>query len=247
MKRRIRQLSAIFLSLFLLFSVSSAIHAEVLTLVSTDYPPYSFSEPQDGLRGFDVEVVEAAFEQAQVSTETKFLPWKRALEETKHGIYTAIYNCSFRKEREEFLIYSTSISRQSIGFFIRSNFNGFEPTRLEDAKGLKVGSVLGWAMADTMKDAGADIVTFRTEELVFRDLLKGLIDYAYLSLESSGFGAMKLGISNKIRTIKIQEKKLYVCFSKKWPNIEGIIDKFNEGLAAVRKDGSYDRIHARYR
>ena len=247
MKRRIRQVSILFLKLLLLYQPCSMLQAQTVVLATLNYPPYEFETPQNGLRGFDVEVIEAAFKRVNISTEFKFIPWKRGVEQTKVGKFAGIFSCSHKVEREEFFIFSAPISSQTEGYFVRKDFSGFEPSSLEDAKGLTVAVILGWAMADTMKDAGANIVTFRTEKLVFRDLLKDLIDYAYLSLESSGFGAMKLGITNKIRTIKIQEKKLYVCFSKKWPNIEGVIYKFNEGLAALRKDGSHDRIHARYK
>ena len=77
--------------------------------------------------------------------------------------------------------------------------------------------------------------------------MKGVVDYAYLSLESSGFGAMQLGISQEFRSIKIKGKLLHVCFSKKWPNIEAIVLKFNEGLEFIQADGTYDRIHAKYK
>jgi len=247
MQRLIGRILPPTLLICLIMSTSIRLYAESIVLIAEDYPPYIFAVPEDGLRGFDVEVIDEAFKRVKISTEFKFSPWKRAIEETKLGLYAGIFNCSYRAEREKFLIYSSSISQQSPGFFIRSGFTGFKPTRLEDSKGLRVGSVLGWAMAATMKDAGAILVAYRTEELVFRDLLKGIIDYAYLSLESSGYGAMKLGISKKIDTIQIQEKKLHVCFSKKWPGIEEIVNKFNKGLAAIRKDGTHKRIHASYR
>jgi len=94
---------------------------------------------------------------------------------------------------------------------------------------------------------GAEVVTYRLSELVLTNLIYGRIDYAYIPFESSIFQAMQLGISEEIRSIKILEKSLHICFSQKWPNIEGIVKKFNRGLELIRADGTYDRIHAKYR
>jgi len=225
----------------------SSLQAETVVLISLDYPPYEFQTPQNGLRGFDVEVIEEAFKRVNTSAVVKFLPWKRGIEQTKAGSFAGIFSCSHRVEREEYLIFSAPISRQTEGYFVRSDFAGFVPTNLKAAKELKVATVLGWAATKTMDEAGANVTEYRTVGLVFRDLLKGIIDYSYLPLEGPIYKAMNLGISKDLRFIKVREKNLYICFSKQWPNIEKIVQKFNEGLAAVRKDGSYDRIHARYR
>ena len=247
MKRRIRQLSIIALKFLLLYLPYSTLQAETVVLASVDFPPYEFATPQNGVRGFDVEVIEAAFKRVNISTKFKFLPWKRGLEQTKGGFFTGIFSCGHRVEREKFIIYSAPISRQTDVYFIRRDFDGFEPSDLKTAQGLKVATILGWNQVRAMEEVGATVIEYRTVELLFRDLLKGLIDYSYLPLEGPIYKAMNLGISKDIRFIKVKKSDLYVCFSKKWPNIEEIVQKFNAGLAAVRKDGSYDRIHARYR
>jgi len=223
------------------------LHAEIIVLSATDFPPYEFENPKDGLRGFDVEVVEAAFQRVQIASEFVFLPWKRALEKTKLGMFTGIFSCSHRPDREEHFIFSDMISSSTHGFIVRQDFDGFEPSSLQEAKGLKVGSVLGWVQSDIMKEAGANVITYRSDELAFRALMKSVIDYTYLPLEASKFKAMQLGISKDMRFTNIYENKLYICFSKKSPNVEEVARKFNEGLAAIRADGSYKKIHDKYR
>ena len=247
MRHLTKTLSTVFLTLLFLFPLSSRLQAETVTLSVADFPPFEFAKPEGGLRGFDVEVIEVAFERVQIKTDIKFLPWKRALEQTKRGQFAGIFSCSYNADRAIFLLFSDQISQSTHAYFVRRVFDGFEPSNVTEAKGLRVGSVLGWNQARIMEEAGASVVAYRSEELVFRNLLKGVIDYAYLAYESSGFNAMQLGISKDLRSIKSSVKKLYICFSKKWPGVEEIVQKFNEGLAAVRADGTYDAIHNKYR
>lgn len=247
MRRLIKPLAAASLALSFMFTSSGALRAETVVLAATDWPPYEFAKPEDGLRGFDVEVVEAAFNRVQIFTEFEFFPWKRALEMTKRGLYSGIITCSYRPEREEFILYSDQLSQSTYSFFVRRDFKDFEPSSLQEVKGRRVGSVLGYAQIKWLEDAEAEIVTSRSEELVFRNLLKGVVDYVFLATEASGFIAKQLGISQDMRTLKIRENKLYICFSKKSKNVEEIAQKFNEGLALVKADGTYKAIHDKYR
>ncbi len=231
----------------ILLLLSNTLRAETILISATDFPPYEFAQPKDGLRGFDVEVVEAAFDRVGIDTNFSFFPWKRAVAQAKLGLNTGLLSCSYLPERDEYFVFSDPISEASHAFFLRKNFEGFVPSRIEDAKDRKVATVLGWAQAKIMKSAGAELVTYRSEELVFRNLLKGVVDYAYLSLEASRYRAKQLGFSEKLRQVSTTKKTFHICFSKKWPNIEKIKNKFSKGLSSIKADGTYEQIHSKYK
>jgi len=155
MRQRSSQRATAFVTLIVLLLPFDTLQAESIVLFATDFPPYEIEKPIDGLRGFDVEVIEEAFNRAQISTEFKFYPWNRALELTKRGVSTGIFSCSYRAEREGFLIYSNPISRQTDVFFVRSEFNGFEPASLKESKGLRVGTVLGYPLCQLAEVRGS--------------------------------------------------------------------------------------------
>ncbi len=247
MRQLLNSFFTIFFTFGLLFFSSKTLWAESVVISATDYPPYEFANPEGGLRGFDVEVTEAAFERVGFSSEFKFFPWKRALEMTRQGNFTGILSCNYNDKRAQTFFFSTPISRSTDGYFVRKDHKGYEPSSFEGAKGIRVGAILGWVQGKLLTEGGANVVEYRSEELAFRDLLKGVVDYILLTREGSGFRAMQLGISNKIRFLKVREKSLYLCISKKWPNAEQITQKFNEGLAAIQADGTYDAIHSKYR
>jgi len=241
-----RFLSGLILVLMLLVSFTGITRAETVILSTTDFPPYEFANPENGLKGFDLEVIEAAFKRVGIETEFTFLPWKRAVEQSKLGQFAGLFSCSYLADREEFFIFSDTISESGHAYFLRKDFSGYEPTNIEDAKSLKVASVLGWAQLDIMKDAGAQVVAYRSEELLFKNLLKGMVDYAYLNLQSSRYRAKLLGLSDQLRYIPTTKKTFHICFSKKWPGIEQIVPKFSRGLALIKEDGTYDQIHNKY-
>jgi len=247
MRQKIKQVAIVILTNIFLLPLSGTLQAETLVFSASNYPPYEFAKPEGGLRGTDVEVIEEVFKRVQISTEFKFFPWKRALEMTKIGKFPGVFSCGYSLERAETLIFSEPLASSTHGFFVRRDHDGFEPSNYEDdAKGLKVGTVLGWWQVKTMESAGANLTTYRSEKLLFRDLLKGLIDYAAAPLEGSGFLAKKFGILEEVRYLPTSSKSVYLCFSKKWQGIEEIVRKFNEGLTEIRKDGTYDLIHAKY-
>lgn len=235
-----------FTLLFLLSSPREA-PAETVILSAMHYPPYEFAEPVNGLRGFDLEVIEAAFKRVQISAEFKFAPWKRVLEHTKRGLFTGVLSCVHSVEREDSFLFSAPTSQSTDAFFVRADFDGFKPTSIEDMAERKVGTVLGFIHEKIMKDAGANLSAYPSDELALKGLLNGRVDYLFLPVEFTLFRANQLGISNDMRFHKIRQKNLHLCFSRKWPDIEKIVEKFNEGLAAVRADGTYEAIHDKYR
>lgn len=74
-----------FLLVFLPFAHAQKSIPEEVLIVATNYPPYEMENPEKGLKGFDVEVAEEAFNRAGIRTRIEFYPWARALEMSEEG------------------------------------------------------------------------------------------------------------------------------------------------------------------
>jgi polar amino acid transport system substrate-binding protein len=105
-----------------------------LYIVTENYPPYEMLEPVAGQKGFDYEVATEIFTLLGFNPDINFVPWKLALRLARLGETVGILTCAYRKEREEFIIFSEPISKFTNGFFVRKGFDGPKPMVLEDVK-----------------------------------------------------------------------------------------------------------------
>jgi len=246
MRQLIKYWATMTVMLFLL-PLSCELQAEELVISGSNCPPYEFEKPEEGLRGSDLEVIEAAFARVGVTTRFKFLPWKRALEMTINGNFPAVMTCGITEGRAKVLTFSDPLSHATSGFFIRRDYEGPKPKTIEEAQGLRIGAILGWLHVKELQKTGVDVKTYRTEDIALRDLVKGEFDYLYTDKETTGFKAKQLGLSENLGFVTVLQRDYYLCFSRKWDNVEDLVIRFNDALKQVKQDGTFERIHSRYR
>ena len=236
-------------SIFLSFisSVSNAQEIGDLYIVTEDYPPYEMLEPQNGLRGFDFEVVTEVFKVMGYSSEIDFLPWNRALMNARKGKTVGILTCAYLKEREEFILFSDPISSFTNGYFVRADFKGPAPKSIDDVFGYKVASIKGYESLQALKNAGLKPLEVADTKSAIKTLLAGRFDYLNVAGETTAFVIKNMGLSGKFIFYPLVTKSFHFCFSKSYPNVEVIVEEFNQALAHIKSIGLYDEIHAKYR
>ncbi|MHA7773055.1 substrate-binding periplasmic protein [Roseibium sp. M-1] len=217
-----------------------------VTLLATDYPPYEMAEPVEGLRGFDHEVVTEAFARQGWQARIVFLPWNRAISEVQSGKAAGVISCAYWEQREEFALYSKQLSSNTYGVFFRKGYPAKEIARAEDLAGENVGAVQGYATLALLNDAGVAPYPVPDDEAGVRMLEIGRIDYFFNGRQATDFLIKQLGLTGTFSFISITNNPLYICLSKAFPGSERLLTDFNRGLAAVKTDGTYTLIHAKY-
>jgi len=217
-----------------------------LKIATENYPPYEMLEPVDGLKGFDYEVTQEIFNLLNYETDIQFLPWKRALSYTKLGSVVGILTCAYRKEREDFMIFSDPISDFVNGFYVRKGFKGPEPVLLEDVRGQSVGSIVAYESTKALQDIGIKPVEALDSFMAVKMLSVERFDYLYVNQQSADFTIKKLGLSNKFDFYPISKQQFFFCFSKQYEGIEKIVDEFNNALSILKANGTYNKIHNKY-
>lgn len=216
-------------------------------IVTEDYPPYEMVEPVNGLRGFDYEVVTETFSRMGYAARIEFLPWSRALLRVRLGEAAGAMTCAHMPERESYILYSDPISSFTSGLFVRWEFDGPSPATLEDLHGQRTASVDSYESLGALRKAGLNPIAAPNPPSAVRMLIAKRFDYLYLSLESTEFVLRDLGLSGRVRFYPIEMQNFHVCFSRTYPGAEALVQDFNKALAAVRADGTYAAIHAKYR
>ncbi|WP_419904241.1 substrate-binding periplasmic protein [Kiloniella sp.] len=169
-----------------------------LKLLAVDFPPYEFETPVNGLKGFDVEVVEEVFRRIGKSIEVEFLPWSRAVKMVYAGKEKALLTCGHNTERDKNLYFSDPISVGTHGYFIRTDYPGPELKSLEELRGLNVAAVQGYSTQKALEELGIEHAIVRTDTIALNILLAKRIDFYYAAIEGNLFIANQMDITDEV-------------------------------------------------
>ncbi|WP_415235278.1 substrate-binding periplasmic protein [Sneathiella sp.] len=222
--------------------------AEQLVLYAVNYPPYEIEKPgKDGLRGFDVEVIIEAFARSGVDADVAFMPWKRIMLLAEDGQVAGAVSCAYQKKRERHFYFTDPISTSTHSFVHTDRYEGKPLESLEDATGLKVLVVSGYSSEAELKRAGMEYETTNTDNHAISLLLERSYDLFYTTREFMEYQAKKDGYADRIGFFDLRKLQYHLCLSRKWPESEKLVRQFNKGLAEIMADGTYNRIHEKYR
>lgn len=218
-----------------------------LRLACNDFPPHKIENPgADGMRGFDIDIIDRALQRVGRSADFAFMPWKRALELVERGEYDGLCSCSYTKERESKLLFSDELGAVSVGLFARSAQMLDGIARVADLKGRKVATVGGYNLEGELTKAGAVVEAASSDKSALDMLIGGNVDmlYAY-ELTAKHF------LASDPRSADIAYKELrrnpyYFCLSRAMPGAETAMHDLNNSLDAMAADGSIAAILERY-
>ncbi|MBL4739661.1 MAG: transporter substrate-binding domain-containing protein [Sneathiella sp.] len=224
---------------------------DALIFFAVNYPPYDIENDSSGKRGFDVEVVEAAFASVGINTEVQFRPWKRIMSEVESGKATGAVTCSDVQARRSWVYLSDKLSVTRLAIVVGKSNEPKNILTVNDLKQLNTVAVNGYASEKELTKLGIEHVKTNTIEsalkmVTYRDSIHAF----YGGWESTQFVASTMGIQEKLTFLPDTSKTphpFYVCFSQKWPNVKTIIEQFNKGLNKIRQEGLYETIHTRYK
>jgi len=223
-------------------------HAESsVRLACNDFPPHKIEHPgEDGLAGFDVDIVSEALKRVGWQASTSYMPWKRALEMTGRGDYDGLCSCSYAKDREDKQLFSDELGAVSVGLFARSGDALAGISSIADLKGRKVATVGGYNLEAELVTAGAEVQATSSDKNALDMLVGGNVDvlYAY-ELTTKHFIASDPR-SASIVYKEIRRNPYYFCLSRAMPGAEAVMQGFNRSLNEMAKDGSIKQILDKY-
>jgi len=219
-----------------------------IILATDNWAP--FYSPKLESNGFFTEVVKTAFKRVGYNCKIKFVPWKRALEQSKTGHYHGLLGAFFKKSREEFYTYSDSVYKTNMVFFSLKEKN-IKFKKLEDLSKYKVGVTRGYHYSKEF-DSAINIQkeeVSKLEQNIYK-LLNNRIDL-FVDSREVVLWLLKTKFTKESKLIKIinpalANKDLYITISKKVKNHKEIIKQFNKGLKEIKQDGSYQKIIERH-
>ena len=184
----------IFLTGLVLLAPRPALAAELLFVVD-QFPPYQYLTPGGEARGSSYEVVQAVFDRLSSPIQVKFLPWKRAVSNTKMGEATGLFSCGYKKERESFLHYSAPINYATKGVIVKKTYQGPPISALKDLQNVSVGAITGFAANKYLNKSGISFFGVPKISSAIPMLANKRFDALYLTLETGQFLAAEAGMA----------------------------------------------------
>ncbi|MFZ5722435.1 MAG: substrate-binding periplasmic protein [Pseudomonadota bacterium] len=219
------------------------------------YPPYV--SPALPGNGWLWELVHAAFASQGIEATLEFLPWARAVEETRSGARDCLLAAFHTEERARWFIYSQPIGEVRTGFFRRRDrtdirFDG----SMDSLRRWSIGVGRHYANSELFdRDARLNKIPLDSSEQGMRmlylrriDLMAGAetVDRYHLR---HALEPQHPGIGDAVEFIEppLQVQPLYAAFSRQRHDHAGLVRIFNAGLAKLKSDGTWRRIEERHR
>ncbi|MCW8928930.1 MAG: transporter substrate-binding domain-containing protein [Gammaproteobacteria bacterium] len=232
------------LFMFCVLFFSQLVQAEKVSLVTSIWPPYvDKALPDDGLA---MKIVKTAFKRVGYTPEVRIEAWEKALAGSKLGVYDvagAIWKSDSRKQK---LLFSDSYLTNNIVLVANSN-SQVEFNSLNDLQGLLVGVLKGYEYDPKfMKDP--KILKFKANRLTQNliSVQQGKLDLAVADRRLALY-ELKHFMGNNRSDFRflpkaLSSRKLYIAAPIENAESKKLIAKFNQGLAAIKKDGTYQKI-----
>ena len=226
--------------------VCNASAEEIITVSTLEYHPWTGKELKNN--GFVNHVITEAFKRKGYAVRYKYLPWKRAVLETKNGKYAALSYVYFSKDREKAFYLSDPISVEKIVFFHLKSTQIKDWKTLEDLNDYRFGATRGYTYTkefwDLTKTRRLTVDVADSDIQNFKKLLAGRIDIFPSGLVNGNSILLKEFEAGKIHMISYHPKPLsqttgHLAFARSTKSSENLLRVFNQGLTELKQAGLY--------
>lgn len=215
--------------------------------VATDngFVPFEFIDEKSGdLVGFDIDLIQAIGERAGLELRLQTMEFDGLVAGIQSARYDiGIAGITITEARKQHIDFSDAYYDAGLILAVRSD--NATITSAADLAGRKVGTRSGTTSERYLKDhhADAEIVSFPGIIEAYMDLQAGRVDAVLYDLPNVLYYANQ----DKATDLKavgevLQGEQYGIAFPKGSP----LRGRVNEALAALRADGTYDRLHTKW-
>jgi polar amino acid transport system substrate-binding protein len=225
---------------------SIAAAADTITIgAEDDWYPYSGtidSKP----KGLAVDIVREAFKRAGVDVQFQSMPYARCMEEAKAGKIFGCFDAARNSALEsQYLWHAKPLFIGKINIYSKSD-SGEQGLSAKGLEGQDVAVTQDYEYGEAFDSNGKIRRLVSKHDLQgFRKVLSGPVKYAvaYEKVANHLFAQNKAEMGGKFKVVgTTAEVGLYIAVGKSVPNAAKYIERFNQGLEAIIKDGKYKAI-----
>jgi polar amino acid transport system substrate-binding protein len=229
-----------------------ALADEALKIATDVWLPYE-NISNHGAPGFSTEVIRQVLHGMNVDSEILEFPWARAVKDVFEGKRDALYTAFRTEERAEYCHYPEEpLARDKWVFFVRSaDIHQLSFSSYDEIQNRRIGVLRSASVTEEfwkfVREHG-NYEEVETDQLNFKKLAKGRLDYVVTSYSNGVILAREMGLAGQIAPLEspvIKEDDLYIIFSKRTVTAD-FVQRFSDRLKAFKKTAAYRSIYARY-
>lgn len=227
-----------------LLLLAQAATAEKLRLVADAWPPFTDINLVNG--GLATDLVSTALARAGYTTAFEQVPWARALQGVGEGRYDVLVNAWFNNERTLIGEFSSEYLLNRVRFLKRKD-SSIEFNDLQALHPYPIAVVRGYAYSPAFdSDPELQKIPVHSFSMAVRMLAAGrvalTVEDEYVARYSLASEVPHVRDSVEFLPKSLSENSLHILVSLKNPNHAQIVANFDREIAAMKADGSYDRM-----
>ncbi|KAF1072845.1 MAG: hypothetical protein GAK45_00060 [Pseudomonas citronellolis] len=236
------------LALSLLLSSGVCAQADTLRIATLDWAPYV--SPDLPGQGLAARILSEALALNGDKAELVFLPWQRALNESRLGHFDALMPAYLSPDRSVDFYTSMPLLDSQLGFFRRRDHAiDYRPGDLNSLRPYRIGVVRGYVNQSAFDQADylqKDVVSNDWQNL--EKLLRGRLDLAvvdrYTGYQLLARNAPALREQLTFIEPPLEVKPLYVLVPKRREHGEDLAAALDRGLQTLRRSGRLQQLIA---
>lgn len=227
----------------LLLLIQSAA-AEKLRLVADVWPPFTDATLVNG--GLATDIVSTALARAGYASDFEQVPWARALLGVGEGRYDVLVNAWYNYERTKVGQFSAGYLINRIRFLKRKDAP-IEFNDLQQLHSYPIAVVRGYAYSAAFdEDESLQKIPVHgfamAVRMVAADRVKLTLEDEYVARYYLARESPKVRNAVEFLPKSLSENSLHILVSLKNPQHEQIVAGFDREIAAMKADGSYERL-----
>lgn len=231
-------------ALIVLLLLTQSVAAQKLRLVADAWPPFTDATLVNG--GLATDIVSTALARAGYASDFEQVPWARALFGVGEGRYDVLVNAWYTDERTKLGQFSGEYLLNRVRFLKRKD-TPIEFKNLQQLHTYPIAVVRGYAYSQAFDD---DVSLQKVPVHSFAMAVRMVAaDRVKLTLEDEFVARYYLAReSPKVRNAveflpkPLSENSLHILVSLKNPLHEQIVAGFDREIAAMKADGSYEKL-----
>ena len=226
----------------LLLTYSAA--AEKLRLVADAWPPFTDATLVNG--GLATDIVSTALARAGYTSDFEQVPWARALLGVSEGRYDVLINAWYTDERTKLGKFSSEYLVNRVRFLKRKDAP-IEYNNLQQLHTYPIAVVRGYAYSPAFdEDQSLQKIPVHSFAMAVRmvaaDRVKLTLEDEYVARYYLAREPAKVRNAVEFLPKPLSENGLHILVSLKNPRHEQIVAGFDRAIAAMKADGSYERL-----
>lgn len=218
--------------------------ADTLRMAGDAWAPYADASLRNG--GLATDLIRTALSRAGYATEFEQVPWARAVHGLGEGRYDVLINAWYSDDRARMGQFSAPYLTNRLRFIKRKDAD-VSYQNLAQLHPYSIAVVRGYAYSPAFdNDPELKKVPVASFSTAMRMLVAGRVELAvedeYAARYALSHESPDVQAGVEFLPVALAENTLHILVSRKIPDHANIVARFDQEIAAMKADGSYEKL-----